>query len=111
MVPGRVFPLTAQDVKATSEVIHSTPYISSFLAKVLIDLGATHSFTSHRFASKLKVEPVRLDVMLMVSMPTSNIMHIDVMYRPCKVEIAGKELGVNLILLDIKDFDVILGMD
>lgn len=45
----------------------------------------------------------------MVFVPTSIIMYTDVIYRSCKVEIVGRELGVNLLLLDIKDFDVILG--
>lgn len=38
-------------------------------------------------------------------------MYTDVMYRSCKVDIARKELKVDLILLNTRDFDVILGMD
>lgn len=54
---------------------------------------------------------MKLVGMLMVSTSTSGIMYTDVVYRSCKVEIAGKELQMDLILLDIRDFDVILMID
>lgn len=81
MVPGRVFALTTQDTEVTPEVTQDTLNISNFIIKVLIDLGVTHSFTSHRFTSKLKVELVRLECMFMVSTPISGTVYTDVMYR------------------------------
>ncbi|GMH24896.1 hypothetical protein Nepgr_026739 [Nepenthes gracilis] len=35
----------------------------------------------------------------------------DVMYQECVVEVSGNRLVVDLVLLDMGDFDVILGMD
>lgn len=52
-----------------------------------------------------------LDCMLIVSTLTSDALNMDVMYRSCKLEVAGRELEANLILLDISDFNVILGID
>lgn len=111
MVPSRMFALTTQDTEATPQVIQGTLYISNFIVKVLIDPGPTHSFISYKFASKLKVELVRLECILIVSTSSSGAMYTNVMYRSCKVEITKRELEVNLILLHIRDSDVILGMD
>lgn len=77
----------------------------------MIDPGAIHSFTSYMFASRLEVESVMLDYMLIVSTPTSGTLCTNVIYIAFGLEIAGRKLEVNLILLAIKDFDVILGMD
>lgn len=49
--------------------------------------------------------------MLMVSTPTSDALCIDVIYKLCVVKITGRELEVDLILLDIRDFDVISGVN
>lgn len=88
MVQGRVFAMTIQDAEATPDVIQGTFYISNFPTRVLIDPGATHLFISHMFTSKLKVESVVLDRMLMVSTPISGALCTDVMYKSCGVEVA-----------------------
>ena len=36
---------------------------------------------------------------------------VDTVYRGCVVTIGRRELLVNLVLMDIQDFDAILGMD
>lgn len=47
----------------------------------------------------------------MVTLPTSGTMSTNIIYKSCVVKIAGRMLEVDLILLNIKDFDIILGMD
>lgn len=48
---------------------------------------------------------------LVISTLTNGDLCTDVIFNSCRVEIEGRKLKVDLILLDIKDFDVILGMD
>lgn len=43
--------------------------------------------------------------------PANGVMYTNTMYKACTVEVEGRELRANLILLDIEDFDVILEMD
>lgn len=107
----RVFDITAQDAEATPDVIQRKYSISKHIAKVIIVAGSTRSFVTHTFAQCLNVNPVSLNCTLLLSSPVSGNLISDVVYKFCIVEVAGKELGVDLILLDIKDFDVILGMD
>jgi hypothetical protein len=48
---------------------------------------------------------------MMVDIPVGDSLVADLVYRYCVVQIKDQELLVDLILLDIQDFDVILGMD
>ena len=48
---------------------------------------------------------------LSVSMPLSDLLDTDVVLLGWPVLIEGRELLADLVLLDVMDFDVILGMD
>lgn len=80
-------------------------------AFVLIDSGATHSFISSSFVAKSKVECEFLPYTLEISLPSGKILVADQIARNLKMEIDGRGIVVDLILLMIKDFDVILGVD
>ena len=80
-------------------------------ARNLIDPGATHSFVSSVFASKIGWQAVRMTTPLSVVIPLSDPLDTDVIFLGCPVLVEGRELPVDLVLLDVMDFDVILGMD
>ncbi|XP_048228244.1 uncharacterized protein LOC125369518 [Ricinus communis] len=80
-------------------------------ARVLLDPRATHSFVSPNFVLRLDVQLVRLQVPISVTTPLSDALKIDVVFPSCSVLVEGQDLVANLIMLDIMDFDVILGMD
>ena len=48
---------------------------------------------------------------LSVAIPLSDSLDTDVFLLGCPVLIEGRELPADLVLLDVMDFDVILGMD
>ncbi|GAV79743.1 RVP_2 domain-containing protein [Cephalotus follicularis] len=76
-----------------------------------MDSGASHSFISARFASCLDVTPDCMSYMLDVSTPTGTSMYTDSIYRSYEMSMAVISLYADLIVLPIRDFDVILGMD
>ena len=43
--------------------------------------------------------------------PLSNELEIDIVFPSCPVLVESRELLANLVLLDVIDFDVIVGMD
>ena len=47
----------------------------------------------------------------MISTPMNDSQLTEHVCRDCKLKIDGKEMTTNLILLNMNDFDVILGMD
>ena len=77
----------------------------------MIDPGATHSFISTKFIAQVNIEIQPIDCSMVVSLPTGDSLIADRVYMGCRVIIEGHEFIANLVLLDIQDFDVILGMD
>ena len=57
------------------------------------------------------MSPKSLDCKLWMSTPLSVMLCAQWVYRSCVINIAGRDLVVDLILLYMQDFDAILGMD
>ena len=110
-VQGRDFALTKQDTEASPSVVSGTLLVSSQHAQVLFDSGSTHSFILHRLAQRLNMEPESLNYELCVATPSGQQMNTNKVYRFCSVLVSGRELEANLMLLDMFEFDMILGMD
>ena len=110
-VAGRVFALTQQDAETSPSVVSGTLVITNQPAQVLFDSGSTHSFISHSFARRLNMIPETLDFELSVDTPSGHVLCTDKVYKSCNVLVSGRELEANLVLLDMYEFDVILGMD
>ncbi|GAV77787.1 zf-CCHC domain-containing protein/RVP_2 domain-containing protein [Cephalotus follicularis] len=108
---GRFFVLSQTKVPESTSVVGGTLYVYGYSARVLMDSGASHSFISAHFASCLGVTPDCLSYTLDVSTPTGTSMYTDLVYRSCEMSMADIPLYADLIVLPIRDFDVILGMD
>ncbi|TYK11561.1 DNA/RNA polymerases superfamily protein [Cucumis melo var. makuwa] len=80
-------------------------------ALVLFVSGSSHSFISSAFVlhARLEVEP--LHHVLSVSTPSGECMFSKEKVKACQIEIASHVIEVMLLVLDMLDFDVILGMD
>ena len=83
----------------------------SFEARVLFDPGASHSFVSPVFALRMEWQPSKLLFPLSVMTALSDKLETDIFFSSCPVLVEGRELLANLVLLDIINFNVILGMD
>ena len=111
MTQARVFAVTQQDADTAPNVVTSMISVFDCDAHILIDPGATHSFISTRFISNVNVESQPIDCNIVVSLLTRDSRIAKSVYLDSKVIIGGQEFLAYLILLDIHDFDVILGMD
>nr|XP_027082193.1 uncharacterized protein LOC113704493 [Coffea arabica] len=111
-VPARVYAIDDHPVPDSSEVVEGTLPIFHRLVKVLIDPGATHSFVNPSFMSGIGVKPIRLPFDLEVRTPMGNKNVINSLaYKNCEFWIGERKMLVDLISLDIKSYDVIIGMD
>ncbi|XP_073219759.1 uncharacterized protein [Cicer arietinum] len=108
---ARVFALTRQDAQTSNAVFTGILSICSRDAHVLFDPGATHSFVSSWFATQLGKCSSSLEEPLVVATPVGGNLFAKSVYRSCDVIIDDKVLPVNLVVIDLIDFDVILGMD
>ncbi|XP_071920667.1 uncharacterized protein [Coffea arabica] len=109
---ARVFALDHRRVPDSSEVVEGTIPIFHRLAKLLIDPGATHSFVNPAFMCGIAVNPVKLPYDLEVKTPTGDQSLItNMVYRNCEIWVGERKLVGDLISLDLKGYDVIIGMD
>ena len=66
-------------------------------AHILIDLGATHSFISMGFISKVNVESQPIDCSIVVSLPTRDSRIAESVYLNSRVIIRGQEFLEDLL--------------
>lgn len=74
-------------------------------------LGATHSFVSFRFARKISGMPIKLELEFYVATPSEEVLNCKEVLKGCAMTKANRELGVDLVIMDMYDYDVILVMD
>ncbi|KAA0047194.1 DNA/RNA polymerases superfamily protein [Cucumis melo var. makuwa] len=108
---GRVFATNKTEAEKAGTVVTGTLPVLGHYALVLFDSGSSHSFISSAFVlhARLEVEP--LHHVLSVSTPSGECMLSKEKVKACQIEIAGHVVEVTLLVLDMLDFDVILGMD
>ena len=80
-------------------------------AYTLVDPGATHSFASKHFLDRFQIETQPLEGCMRVSLPAGDPLLADRVVRDSKVLIEGQEFPADLVALDMRDCDVVLGMD
>ncbi|KAA0035418.1 ty3-gypsy retrotransposon protein [Cucumis melo var. makuwa] len=108
---GRVFATNKTEAERAGTVVTGTLLVLGHYALVLFDSGSSHSFISSAFVlhARLEVEP--LHHVLSVSTPSGECMLSKEKVKACQIEIADHVIEVTLLVLDMLDFDVILGMD
>ena len=78
---------------------------------MLFDSGASHSFIAVSVVIELGLEVETLEEPLYVSSPLGIWARIGMICQGCELEISGTLLIVDLRIMDMSEFDVILGMD
>ena len=92
-------------------MIEGTFLLFRLWARVLFDSGASHSFIVASCVRVLGLEVETLDEPLHVSSPLETKERIDRICRGCELEFSGILLTVDLRVMDMSEFEVILGMD
>ena len=78
---------------------------------MLFDSGASHSFIAASVVIELGLEVKTLEEPLYVSSPLGIRARIGMICHGCELEISGTLLTVDLRIMDMSEFDVILGTD
>ncbi|KAL0299998.1 UNVERIFIED_CONTAM: hypothetical protein Sangu_2504800 [Sesamum angustifolium] len=101
-----IYNMTREEAPATNDVISGTILLFDVEAYVLIDPSSTHSYISSELASKIPGKNSPLGHNLMVYLPVGG----GVVVNSC-LRIGDVNLPVDLVVMDLKEFDVILGID
>ena len=81
------------------------------LSHLWVDSGASHSFIVASCVEELGLEVETLEKSLYVSYPLGMRVSVQLICWNCELEISGILLTVDLRVMDMSEFDVILGMD
>ena len=98
-------------VKASNVVITSIIPVCHRPATVLFDPGSTYSYLSTYCSPSLNIICESLDLTIHVSTPIGDSVVVVWVYRLYIVALMGYDTHADLNVLDMIDFDVILGMD
>ncbi|XP_070002208.1 uncharacterized protein [Nicotiana sylvestris] len=99
------------EAESSDSIITGNVSVCSRDVSVLFDPGSTYSYVSYYFSSYLVVPRDSLSSPVYVSTRVGDSIMVDHVYHSCVVVIGGLETSIDLLLLDMVDFDVILGMD
>ena len=78
---------------------------------MLFDYGASHSFIVASCVEDLGLEVETLEEPLHVSSPQGTRVRVDRICQDHELEISGILLTMDLRVMDMSEYDVILGMD
>ena len=100
-----------QDSESSPDVVTGTLIVFSHCLYSLIDPGSTLSYVTPFIAGKLCIVAESLDRPFIVSTPVGESIVPKRVYRGCTIEIIDRQTSVDLVELEMVDFDVIMGMD
>ena len=106
-----MYAVTQQDTDVAPDVVIGIISILDHNLYTLVDPRATHSFVSKPFLDRFQIETQPLEGRMRVSLLAGDPLLADRVVRDSKVLIGGQEFPADLVALDMRDFDVVLGMD
>jgi hypothetical protein len=110
LMRGRVNHMTSEEAQQAPDVVLGMFLASSHPTTILFDSGASHSFISSSFVAKHSLPVATTKHTMLVSSPGGE-MRTKHICPAVSITIRGVDFPSNLILLDSKGIDIILGMD
>ncbi|KAL0553669.1 hypothetical protein IC582_007570 [Cucumis melo] len=99
--------MTQQEAEDAPDVITGTILICNVPADVLFDPGATHSFVSSIFLTKLNRMLEPLSEGLAIYTPVGDVLLVNEVLRNCEVLVEGISLLVDLLPLELQRKEVV----
>ena len=100
--------IDAQEAQGAQGVVLGEYLVSSTLATVLFDSGASHSFISSSFVEKHKIPTILLKTPLLTRTPRGDI-RCQLGCLWVRINLSGVEFLADLVVLKSEGIDVILG--
>jgi hypothetical protein len=102
--------MTCDEAQQAQDVVLGMFLASSHPGTILFDSGASHSFITSSFVAKHSLQIATKKHTMLVSSPGGE-MRTKLICPAISISIRGVDFLSNLILLDSKGIDIILGMD
>ncbi|KAJ8771673.1 hypothetical protein K2173_026850 [Erythroxylum novogranatense] len=108
---AKVYAMTRQEAQDSPDVVAGMLLISDIEAFALLDPGSTHSFIAPHMAYRLHGDREMLLYGLEVSTPLGSTTALGEVCKGCSIQIDQAVLRADLIVLPLREIDVILEMD
>ena len=108
---ARAFTITAEEAKAEPDVVSGTFLVNKVPATVLFDSGASRSFVSVKFCKLLDKGMIEIEKPFTVDTAIGEKSRITEVLEGCEIELEDHKLPLKLCSMNLKGFDVVLGMD
>jgi hypothetical protein len=102
--------MTSEEAQQAPNVVLSMFLASSHPTTILFDSGVSHSFISSSFVAKYSLPIATMKHTMLVSSPGGE-MRTKHICPAVSITIRGVDFPLNLIHLDSKGIDIILGMN
>jgi hypothetical protein len=102
--------VSTEEAQQAQDMVLGMFLASSHPAKVLFDSGASHSFISSSFVVRHQLPIIIMKQTMLVSLPGGE-MRMKYICPAISITIRVVDFLANLIVLDSKGIDIILGMD
>jgi hypothetical protein len=102
--------VNAKEAQHSQDVLLCMFLANLYPATILFYSGASHSFISSKFIAKHNLPITIIKYTMIVSSPGS-VMKTKHIYPAISIAIKGANFLLNLIIIDSKGIDIILGMD
>ena len=106
-----IIPNEAGFHKGEQHNLEGTLKLFNSQVKALFDTGASNFFITIRIVQRLGLVPQALDVALNVVSPLGVSVKLGKVCKDCPLKLKDQNLPADLIVLSMKEFDVILGID
>ncbi|CAA0835697.1 Uncharacterized mitochondrial protein AtMg00860, partial [Striga hermonthica] len=108
---ARVFTLTQLEAANNQGTMSGMLSMHGIPVFALFDTGATHSFISSSCLEAIGVQSVSAVDALEVSLASGKTIVTNSIVQELKMNIGGRDLEADTYVINMKDFDIILGMD
>ncbi|GJR76918.1 putative reverse transcriptase domain-containing protein [Tanacetum coccineum] len=109
--PGRVYNLCAEAAMKDNNVVNGTFLINNVYASVLFDTGVDRSFVSYAFSKYIDISPTALNTKYSVELADGKSLTTTTILRGCTLNLQNHLFEINLLPIELRSFDVIVGMD
>ncbi|GJX41267.1 putative reverse transcriptase domain-containing protein [Tanacetum coccineum] len=107
----RAYALREHKANPDSNVVTGTFLLNNRYASILFDTSADRSFVSTAFSSLIDIIPTTLDHSYDIKLADEKIIGVNTLIRGCTLNFLNHPFNIDLIPVELKSFDVIIGRD
>nr|GEU81945.1 putative reverse transcriptase domain-containing protein [Tanacetum cinerariifolium] len=109
--PAKVYAVGRAGTNPYLNVVTGTFLLNNRYASILFDTGADRSFVSTTFSSQIAITPTTLDHYYDIELAGGRIIRLNFILRGCKLNFLNHPFNLDLMLIELGNFDAIIGMD